>query len=398
MKKTSQKKVLPPPRPTIYLLFNANEFGATFKDDAAYELDLAFLGSYATRQDAVIAWANHVVEMDNDLESEYFSKNDKLLKTEKDLVKAGWKILTTEIPEGAVERMADVSKASKKTKIAKSKKTASKKTSKTSTDLPKRWYERVVETAPKSKRNKEILRSILKQFQLELEYLVTSGREDEGLEPIDPTKFLVSHTKEVLARANLMYDEYEKDGDLDELRNGGESDWYREFLYETEDHKPTKIYEDAIWNEIKDREDIKKAKAKIIVDKKTLKKSKTASKAKKISNPVKVLCNFDPSDAIDSQSKDPEKWPIYSAKFGAWKFQKTIVFKKGMTEEETVKEVEKFLIKNWSKIEKSYFDGYIHDGVITVSDVVTLGPEDKVSKNRMSAHGKRHVVVAFTLN
>lgn len=117
---SAKKKVLPPSRPIIYLLFNTNELGNS--SDVVREMDYAFLGSYATKQDAVIAWANHMVEVDNDLESKYFSKNGKLIKTEEDLEKEGWKILWTEVPEGVWETKGV--NPSKKTKSKISKKTS----------------------------------------------------------------------------------------------------------------------------------------------------------------------------------------------------------------------------------------------------------------------------------
>lgn len=223
---------------------------------------------------------------------------------------------------------------------------------------------------------------ILEKFKPALRVLLTTKREEEGLEPCsdaDINRFWNKHMKRMVKRAGMLQKTLKKSGEKRDI--------------------PDEVFEELLYgDEIIFNEALELPRHKYVADTAPKKAKTKASKSKKTSDSIKVVCDFEPSNTFDSKSKDPDKWPIYSAKFGAWKFQKVFNFKKGMTEEEAVKEVEKYLMKNWSKIEKSYFNGYIHDGVITVSDLVTLGPEDKVPKNRMSAHGKRHVVVTFGAN
>lgn len=96
-KKTAKKKVEKKKEDKLYLLFSTSEFGNS--DDAAYELDYAFRGAYRSKETALKAAATSIVELDNELENEFFdSETNELLDNVKDtLLERGWKILATNI-------------------------------------------------------------------------------------------------------------------------------------------------------------------------------------------------------------------------------------------------------------------------------------------------------------
>ncbi len=96
-KKSVKKKVEKKKEDKIYFLFSTSEFGNS--DDAAYELDYAFRGAYRSEEAALKAASTSIVELDNELENEFFdSETYNLVDNVKDLLlERGWKILTTNI-------------------------------------------------------------------------------------------------------------------------------------------------------------------------------------------------------------------------------------------------------------------------------------------------------------
>lgn len=94
-KKAAAKKV-PKKGAKVYMLFDASQFGNS--DDAAYELDYAFRGLYLTKEAALKAFATTMVEIDNNLEEDFFD-GDSLAPNVKELLeKYNWKILSDELP------------------------------------------------------------------------------------------------------------------------------------------------------------------------------------------------------------------------------------------------------------------------------------------------------------
>ena len=92
-RKESEKK-----NDKIYLVFSTSEFGNS--DDAAYELDYAFRGAYRSKEAALKAAATSIVELDNELEHEFFisDESDEVVGNVEDvLLERGWKILSTNI-------------------------------------------------------------------------------------------------------------------------------------------------------------------------------------------------------------------------------------------------------------------------------------------------------------
>jgi hypothetical protein len=82
-----------------------------------------------------------------------------------------------------------------------------------------------------------IIELLLSLFIKEIECALTIGRSDNELEPFSEDKintFIEDHMSDILDRIHSMYNCYEEDGELEDLKNP-ENDWIREVLFD-EDH------------------------------------------------------------------------------------------------------------------------------------------------------------------
>jgi hypothetical protein len=82
----------------------------------------------------------------------------------------------------------------------------------------------------KTNSKKEYKNMIRDHFCTELKAMLTTGREDEGMEPLKKKeKFFEKYKDEIEECVNEMYDAYAEDGELEDLRNIS-PDGFREYL------------------------------------------------------------------------------------------------------------------------------------------------------------------------
>lgn len=82
----------------------------------------------------------------------------------------------------------------------------------------------------KTNSKKEYKNIIRDRFQKELKSMLTTGRADDGMEPLKKKeRFFEKYQDEIEECVNEMYDAYAEDEELEDLRTG-ENDWFKEYL------------------------------------------------------------------------------------------------------------------------------------------------------------------------